>query len=40
MIFAATFVSSVRAALLACAGLAMLGVFTAAVRGNESKRMR
>jgi EmrB/QacA subfamily drug resistance transporter len=31
----ATFVSSFRAALLVCAGLAMLGVFTAAVRGNE-----
>jgi EmrB/QacA subfamily drug resistance transporter len=34
----ATFVSSFRAALLACAGLAMLGVLTAAVRGDERKR--
>ena len=33
----ATFVSSYRAAFLACAGLAMLGVFTAAVRGDERK---
>jgi EmrB/QacA subfamily drug resistance transporter len=32
----ATFVSSFRAAFLVCAGLAMLGVFTALVRGNES----
>ena len=31
----ATFVSSFHAAFLACAVLAMLGVFTAAVRGNE-----
>ncbi len=31
----ATFVTSFRAALLACAGLAMLGVLTAAVRGDE-----
>ncbi len=31
----ATFVTSFRAALLVCAGLAMLGVFTAAVRGKE-----
>ena len=30
-----TFVTSFRAALLACAGLAMLGVLTAAVRGDE-----
>ncbi len=36
----ATFLSSFRAALLACASLAMLGVLTAAVRGNESKRAR
>jgi EmrB/QacA subfamily drug resistance transporter len=31
----ATFITSFRAALLVCAGLAMLGVLTAAVRGNE-----
>jgi len=31
----ATFVNSFRVAMLACAGLAALGVFTAAVRGNE-----
>ena len=31
----ATFVSSYRAAFLACAGLAALGVFAAAVRGDE-----
>ncbi len=31
----ATFVTSFHTALLACAGLAMLGVLTAAVRGNE-----
>jgi EmrB/QacA subfamily drug resistance transporter len=31
----ATFVSSFRAAMLACAGLAILGVFTALMRGNE-----
>jgi MFS family permease len=32
-----TFVSSFQATLLACAGLAMLGVFTALVRGSETK---
>ncbi len=32
-----TFVSSFRAAFLACAGLAMLGVLTALVRGSEMK---
>jgi EmrB/QacA subfamily drug resistance transporter len=30
-----TFVTSFRAALLVCAGLALIGVFTALVRGNE-----
>ena len=35
-----TFVSSYHAALLACAGLAMLGVFTAAVRGAERKEAK
>ena len=32
-----TFVSSFQTTLLACAGLAMLGVFTALVRGSETK---
>ncbi len=36
----ATFVSSYRVAFLACAGLAMLGVFTAAVRGDESEEAK
>ncbi|HLV99611.1 MAG TPA: MFS transporter [Ktedonobacterales bacterium] len=31
----ATFITSFRVALLVCAGVAMLGVLTAAVRGNE-----